>query len=350
MSVASASTPAAHGLPQRGPLRFALAGINWRGVAPAFELHQERNGGVRGLGREAVSVQSGRVDAARQSARRGGGFTVDADLLQLAAQQGVGLRPGIVPAALQRQKRAADGGGHQQGGDGQRGQGGHVGLVQAELVQQIELALAAVVQHPLVPGVVERVPLVAQLQQQRGVARAEHGHAQQGLARGQGGAAAVDARRVNGGGRVGPHPAAFGQPVFGPGVGVALAHHPGVVHRVEAPALVAGDDARGNACGPYHHDERLRVVFAKTGAAVEQKLVHAVAQAVGARVEGVAEGLVAKHLQQGLRDEGAALSGRLGLRGELPSQRHAARIEARRQGFVGAQSGAELRGAVAKLR
>ena len=86
--------------------------------------------------------------------------------------------------------------------------------------------------------------------------------------------AQLDAVGGDGGRGVHAQPAALGQPDFGPGVGVGLAHHVVIADLVFLAALIAGDHARRDVCGAHHHRKGRGVVFAETAQGLEQEFVH----------------------------------------------------------------------------
>jgi hypothetical protein len=102
-----------------------------------------------------------------------------------------------------------------------------------------------------------------------------------------------DARRGDGRRRVDAHPALAGEPDFGPGVGIGLAHDEVAIDRVELAALIAGDHPRRNAGGAHQEDEGRRVVLAEAAARLEEEFVDRV-RAEQRRQQGVVEVLVAK--------------------------------------------------------
>ena len=86
-------------------------------------------------------------------------------------------------------------------------------------------------------------------------------------------------------------------------VRVGLAHDHVVAARIHASALVARDDARGNAGGAQHQHERARVVLAETAPPVEHEAVDRVAL-VERRRQRIDVFLVVEFAQQ-CADEGA---------------------------------------------
>lgn len=97
------------------------------------------------------------------------------------------------------------------------------------------------------------------------------------------------------------HPAAFGQPDFGPGVGVQLTHGEIAIDQVDLTTLVAGDDPRRNAGGTHQNDVGRGVVFAETASGTEQEIVDGML-AEQRRTQGVEEVIFAKQCQRGVGD------------------------------------------------
>jgi hypothetical protein len=130
-----------------------------------------------------------------------------------------------------------------------------------------------------------------------------------------------------------------------------VAHRPVAIDGVHLAALVAGDDARGQAHGAQQHHEGRGDVFAKTLLAVEPELVGAV-RAKHARLQRVAVAARAQARERRLHQR----RGRVGagrhrrLRAQLRRERERARVEARRQLGIGVERGVALQRAVAKLR
>ena len=89
------------------------------------------------------------------------------------------------------------------------------------------------------------------------------------------------------------HPASTFEPDFGPGVRIRLPHDQIAADRVVLAALIAGDDARGNARGAHHHRERRREVLAEAAPRVEQEVVDRI-RVEPRRLERVEELFVAK--------------------------------------------------------
>ena len=150
-----------------------------------------------------------------------------------------------------------------------------VGGLKAQVLQQVELLAARIVQHPLVPAVVDGFQGRAHLRC-KGRVDAVHGAGNQTRRRAQA-AAALHALRGHGGRRVDAHPAHVGLPDLSPGVGVALAHDDITVLQVGVGALVAGDHARWHVHGAHDDHEGAGVVFAEAQFAVEPEVVDGVA-------------------------------------------------------------------------
>ena len=170
---------------------------------------------------------------------------------------------------------------------------------EADLLQDIELLAARVVEHPLVPAVVDRLPGRAQARDQLRADRVERPGDEARLRREP--AAAADAVGRDGAGRIGANPADARLPELGPGVRRALPDDVVAVDGGQVRALVAGDDARRHAGGAHHDDEGGGEVLAEAFLAIEPELVDGVA-AVVARSERVAVALRADVLQQVLRE------------------------------------------------
>ena len=192
-----------------------------------------------------------------------------------------------------------------------------LGRVEAEVLQQVELLAARVVQHPLVPAVVDRLPAAAQ------AARAAPGSRRRsrrrpGRAPARGAAAPMrsGATAAVGSARTQPRPVL---PVLGPGMGVALAHDVVAVDRLGVRALVAGDDARRHADRAHHDDEGGGEVLAEALLAVEPELVDAsvAVLAVVARRQRVGEAAGADVAQH--RPASSASRRRRGRRGSARS-------------------------------
>ena len=103
--------------------------------------------------------------------------------------------------------------------------------------------------------------------------------------------AELDARGAHRRGRIDAHPAASGDPHFGPRVRIGIAHQQIAAGRIPPAALIAGDDARRDSGRAHQDDERRCVVLAETLLRREQKIVDRVA-AEQRRIERVGEALV----------------------------------------------------------
>ena len=172
--------------------------------------------------------------------------------------------------------------------------------------QQIELTGGAVVQYPVVPALVGRVPDRAHALQQ-GRIDPHHGGGDEPRGRAQplAGRGAVGADI---GGGVDAHPAGVRQPDFGPGVGVALPHRPPPVDGVVLPTLVAGYHPRRDVQRAQGDDEGRGNVFTKTRPPVEPEFVRGVA-AIDARLQRVAVAALAQVAQDGFdQDWGGGLA------------------------------------------
>src|SRR5436190_4664235 len=165
---------------------------------------------------------------------------------------------------------------------------------EADLLQDVELLAARVVEDPLVPAVVERFPGAAQLREQLRVDRVERAGDQARLRREP--VAAADAVGRDRAGRIGAHPTPSGLPELCPRVRRALAHDVVAVDGGQVRALVAGDDSRRHAGGAHDDDEGRGEVLAEAFLAVEPELVDAVASVVS-RHERVDEALGTDVLQ-----------------------------------------------------
>ena len=151
------------------------------------------------------------------------------------------------------------------------------------------LRAAVVVHHPLLPV---KLAFGAEFAPPLPIAAASHQLLLAALQRG--GEALLDAVAAHGGGGVDTQPGFFfGQPHFGPGVGIFAAHLPEATVGVVFAALIAGDHAGGYAGGAHDGHKAFGVVFAEAAAVVEHEVVDAVGAAVERGVEGVGEGLVA---------------------------------------------------------
>jgi hypothetical protein len=196
----------------------------------------------------------------------------------------------------------------------------------AEVGEQRALAESVEADHALRPQAIDDVDAVAQFAQPvrlRPVRRIVD------LRR-----ATLDTRRTHRRGRIDALPATAVAPDFRPGVRVRLAHEQ-VTARVAPPAaLVAGDDARGNAGRAHEEHERGRVVLAEALARVEQEFVDGIA-AEQRRIQRVGEARV-EHRQRALHDGVVVRRFVAPLRGE----RTCARIRIARQ----AQQAFALRG------
>ncbi len=92
------------------------------------------------------------------------------------------------------------------------------------------------------------------------------------------------------------HPAAAGEPNFGPSMRIGLAHDEVIADLIEFAALVAGDDARRHAAGTHQKREAAGVMLAEAALGFEQKVIYAIG-AQTRRMQGVNIRLVVKPRQ-----------------------------------------------------
>ena len=183
----------------------------------------------------AAPVRLGQLRQCTRGGRLGAGQTCFCQVFAGSVQQ---AQPRVLLAAR------VDGPGstEQAGGDDDADQHATqvfpAGRLKTDVFEQIQLLTLAVVEYPLVPGVVDRLPARAQLRCQRGVEYGAESCRHYALARHQAFHAA-DAPGSDGARWVHAHPAATGLPDLGPGVRVALAHRPESVHRIHVAALIA---------------------------------------------------------------------------------------------------------------
>ena len=167
------------------------------------------------------------------------------------------------------------------------------GTTEAEIAQQVALALEVEPDDTALPLVVHRIPMQAQALEPGHVQACEIRHR---LAlRQRGPETAFDARRCDGGSRIEALPCA-GDERFGPRVRIGVTHDHVAPVRVDLSALIAGDDARRNAGGAQQHDERAGVVFAESASRVEQKGVDRIA-CEQRRCQRVGERLLAEPIE-----------------------------------------------------
>ncbi|MNV35211.1 hypothetical protein D3C71_1266520 [compost metagenome] len=213
-------------------------------------------------------------------------------------------------------------------------------------LEQVHLAALGVVEHPLVPAVVDGFPHGPQVLHH---ARAEgaQGVGERTLGRAQTLELAHAVRR-DGACGVYTHPATPLHPDFGPGMGIGVAHRPVAIHGVALAALVARDDACWHIHGAHQHHEGRGNVFAKAFLAVKPELVGGVL-AIDAWIEGVVVAPCAQALQDGIHQNFRAGVRQCRVCPHLCRQLQGARIEAGRQLGVHAQLPHRLLGAVAEL-
>src|SRR6185369_7443226 len=97
-----------------------------------------------------------------------------------------------------------------------------------------------------------------------------------------------DARGRDRAGRIESAPPASDQR-FGPCVSIRLADDEIAARWIDLTPLVAGDHARGDACGAQQDDETARVVLAKAAALIEQERIDRVRTRKQGRRERVEE-------------------------------------------------------------
>ncbi len=182
-----------------------------------------------------------------------------------------------------------------------------------------------VVEHPLVPAVVDGLPHGARPGGDAAADDGVHRRAEHAARRLQA-LEVADAGRRDGSGRVHAHPAAAREPDFGPGMGVRLPHGPVAVHAIHLAALVARHDACRNAGRAQQHCEGRRDVLAEARLLVEPEGIRRVL-GVDARLQRVAVAARAQPLQRGLHEGRGAARGDGRLRQHLPGQGTRARIE-----------------------
>ena len=169
-----------------------------------------------------------------------------------------------------------------------------VGVAHAEREHQVPLPLGAVAQHPDVPLMSERFPLVARGAQPCHV-RPQH-ERQAFHLRQRAREAVVHALRHRRRRRIDAHPAAAGEEHLGPCMGVRLAHGDDLVHGVEIAALVAGHHARRDAGRAHEHRKGGGEVLAEAGLGLEEELVHRVG-AEERRLQRIGEASFAKEIE-----------------------------------------------------
>ena len=223
--------------------------------------------------------------------------------------------------------------------------------IEAPIAQQGHLFLPGVLQHPHVPAVVGGVCVGPQPAPDRRVEPLQGLWQLLGIA--DGWAGAINAVGGHRRGRVDARPATLWRPVFGPCVGIAVAHDVQAVHRVDLGALEARDHASGHAHRPEDHDEGGGVVLAKAGLAVQPEAVdgmgawEAIAEASGGfrlglaslalrvfRRQGVAEATLADVPEQHLHHRVRACVLQVGALAQLRGPGQGARVVAHGQGEV----------------
>ena len=204
-----------------------------------------------------------------------------------------------------------------------------------------------VVDDPLVPAVVDGFPDGAQLLHRADVDKIAHRTGKGPLRCAQ----ALELPDPAGRDRAcGVHagPALASNPHFGPGVGIAVAHGPVVVHAVAVAALVAGDDARRHAHAAHEHGKGRCNVLAKALLAVKPEVVGGVNAVHHAGLQCV--GVAARfQLLQGCCDQSSGIHIGAQLGAQLFAQRFGARVAAGRQLQIAFEFRRGLQRAVAEV-
>ncbi len=208
------------------------------------------------------------------------------------------------------------------------------------VLQQLQLLLALIAQHPTLPAVIEILPTHAQLVEPGQLAiaqRRERLIVEKAILFGQGlFQALLDTLWGDLESGVDAAPALPGQPVLDPGMGVELAHLEVVAVGVELTALVTGDHSRWNARRAQHEGHGAGIVRAEATPGVEQELVDAVTPQ-RLRTQCIDVGLAVEMLQHGrhqrialrvlrLQLGGPGTAARITLLGQLQRLAHARRL------------------------
>ena len=178
-----------------------------------------------------------------------------------------------------------------------------VGALHPEPGHDVALPVEVVAEHPDVPLVHERLPVVAHPPQPFELRPHQQGQraARANRARKSG----VQPQRNGCCGRIDAQPAAAGEEYFGPGVRVRLAHREDPIDRIRIAAEIAGHDARRQPRGAHQEDERGGEMLAESGAGREQELVDRIAPE-RRRLERVREPAAAKKVHRARDDLGLA--------------------------------------------